>query len=104
MPRGWIYTNVFAPLVLTALFMTVSEARAHEWYPWDCCSGYDCAPVMRSEPLPGGALRVTTQQGSVTIPAGFTRRPSEDDREHVCMRPDGHGGMRPLCYFVPAGS
>jgi hypothetical protein len=93
-----------AGVTVAACLLWPAPAGSHDWYPWDCCSGMDCAPVVRTERLPGGFVSLTTKQGTVVVPPGFQRRPSQDEKEHACMRPDDHGGMRPLCYFVPAGS
>jgi hypothetical protein len=90
-------------------------AAGHEWYPMECCHGLDCAPVDRVEVLSGPAfasivgagdvrvpsvMRVTTQHGSVVVPADFPRRESKDNRMHACMRKEA-GTMRLLCLFIP---
>jgi hypothetical protein len=71
-------------------------------------SGADAAPGI---PAPGialgeaallpGAMLVTTQHGSVIVPANFPRRESKDHRMHACMRPGADGTMRLICIFLP---
>ena len=113
MPKKWF---------LAALLAAATPAAAHDWYPMECCSGMDCAPVEKVEILPGpaftgmlgtpahasvpGAMLVTTKHGSVVVPANFQRRESKDSRMHACMRPTpaangAPGGMRLICIFLP---
>jgi hypothetical protein len=104
--------------VLAALLAAATPAAAHDWYPIDCCSGMDCAPVEKVEILPGAAIAsllptpppaqtpvsgilVTTKHGSVVVPANFPRRESKDHRMHACMRPAQGGNMRLICIFLP---
>jgi hypothetical protein len=77
-------------------------ARSHEWYPRACCSGRDCAPVVRTLPAIGGKW-VTSAHGTVFVPRGFVPQPFRDADAHVCMRPDDHspGKMLLLCFFEP---
>jgi len=83
-------------------------ARAHDWYPMECCHGMDCAPVenvgtisstLLGNQLPG--MVVTTKHGTAAVPATFPRRESKDGRMHACMRPGDGGAMRLVCLFVP---
>ena len=99
------------------LLASASPAAAHDWYPMECCSGMDCAPVEKVEilqgpaiasflPTPGqsslvGGMLVTTKHGSVVVPANFPRRESKDSRMHACMRPGPNGTMRLICVFLP---
>ena len=104
MVRAWI----FAGLLLAA-----TTAAAHDWYPVECCSGMDCAPVekveiislqsagiMGSAPLPGSML-ITTKHGTVIVPANFPRRESKDNQMHACIRPSTGGTPRLICLFLP---
>jgi len=104
MARAWI---------LAGLLLTATGAAAHEWYPVECCSGMDCAPVekveiislqsagiMGSAPLPGSML-ITTKHGTVIVPANFPRRESKDNQMHACIRPSTGGTPRLICLFLP---
>lgn len=111
----------FLSLIVTPVIVG-GNATAHDWYPMECCSGMDCAPVEKVEMLPGsaiagmlgtpananqlGVMLVTTKHGSVVIPANFPRRESKDNRMHACMRCQvGHVGkdcpQRLICIFMP---
>ena len=91
--------------VLGAIYLALApgnSATAHSWYPLRCCSDTDCAPVVRTEPAPGGKW-VTSQHGTVFVPSTFAAEVSQDNDAHVCMRPDTRtpGKMMMLCYFEP---
>ena len=108
MSRNWL---------LAALLAAATPAAAHDWYPMECCSGMDCAPVEKVEILQApaiasflptqaqasavGGMLVTTKHGSVVVPANFPRRESKDSRMHACMRPGQNESMRLICIFLP---
>lgn len=80
-------------------FLYVAPASAHDWYPWECCSGYDCAPVEKVDAQDLNMI-VRSKHGSVTVPASFPRRESKDNKMHVCMRRED-GRMKLICIFLP---
>ena len=86
---------------MALLFALVSPAQAHDWYPFECCGGMDCAPAMSVETLPNFALHVASKHGKVIIPPAFPRRESKDGQVHVCMAAKADGLMRPICIFMP---
>ena len=104
MARAWI---------LAGLLLAATAATAHDWYPIECCSGMDCAPVekveilsvqsagiMGSTTLPG-TMMITTMHGSVIVPGNFPRRESKDNRMHACIRASASGSPRLICLFMP---
>jgi hypothetical protein len=87
------------------IFLAVATpAAAHDWYPRDCCSGFDCAPVQRVELMDNASFLVTSMHGTTVVPSTFPKRDSKDNRMHVCMRPGDTGRMKPICVFVPPPS
>lgn len=40
-------------LAILSPLIVATSTSAHDWYPWECCSGIDCAPV---DHVNGGAL------------------------------------------------
>lgn len=86
-------------IVILILFLLSSPLWAHEWYPPDCCSGHDCAPMPDS--------RVTRNpQGDYVVDKKytFTRtevRKSLSGRYHGCY-PQGDKGEAPRCFFAPS--
>jgi hypothetical protein len=58
------------------------SARAHSFYPWECCSGIDCAELS--------ADRVSISAGGYVIDGKFTvpyseTRNSPDGLYHACF-------------------
>lgn len=81
------------------LAVLVGPADAHSWYPRECCSGLDCAPVEKALVVPEGLI-VTTVQGTVFIPASFPYRESQDGQMHACIQ-RRNGESRLICAFRP---
>jgi hypothetical protein len=97
-----IIASMFA---ITAPYL-LGPAKAHEWYPADCCYGGDCAPVDNvTRIIPAGSgeqrLVLTSKHGTAVLPPDFPIRESKDYRMHVCMRPSLYGGMGVTCVFMP---
>ena len=92
-------------IVLLASLPTLS-AYAHSWYPKECCTNDDCAPVTATAqliPTTGGVpqLIVTSKHGTAIVPQDFPAQELKDGRMHVCMRPDHDGVMDVMCLFIP---
>ena len=96
-------------VVLLALLAT--QAWGHGWYPHECCADYDCAPVTKTESIPGFAyagvaalgqqpqpptLWVTTRHGRAAVPQNMIPRQSLDSQPHACIRKG-----QVVCYFLP---
>lgn len=91
-------------VLATALLVSAADVlSAHSWYPEDCCSGEDCAPVMSIRQAPEGRY-VTSKHGTVLVPAALKPRRSEDGDFHVCMTTNEAGLKLLQCFFEPAGS
>ena len=94
-------------LLAIGILAIAQSARAHEWYPLECCHAMDCAEVetsARTHPVDSAApsnLIVTTRHGTAIVPQNFPLRESKDGRMHACMRPGEGGTMRLICIFVP---
>jgi hypothetical protein len=80
---------------LLAVIAPASSAAAHDWYPVDCCSGHDCAPLAdgRVERRPDGYLI----DGRWFFPNAEARR-SLSGHYHSC---EPSPGERPKCFFAP---
>ena len=91
-------------MCLALVFVSLSgAAKAHDWYPLDCCHGMDCAPAISVQQEVGG-LWVTTSRGTAFFPTSMLRRSSPDHQTHACMRPAFGGKMTPVCLFLPPNS
>jgi len=104
----WLYALIF--VVIVGLGVWLSPAKAHSFYPWECCSSQDCWPM--------GAAADAKEPDPVGTPAGWllvdgtvvpylAARPSPDGRFHVCRQGGrGDGAMitpreRPPCLWAP---
>jgi hypothetical protein len=100
MPR-FIPASLAAVLTLVA---PVSGARAHDWYPRECCSNRDCGPAETVVRRDDGSYLVTMRGMSVVIPADYRNwRPSPDGRIHVCIRKLRSGSEYLICAFRGPG-
>lgn len=96
-------------VILLPLIGVVTLARAHSFYPPECCSDRDCWPADGAS-APGEPQPVETASGWLlhdgTWVARGEERPSPDGRYHVCRAggvPDGvliRIGRR-ACFFAP---
>jgi hypothetical protein len=89
---------------LAFLLVMATPAAAHDWYPRECCSGFDCAPAERVQLMDNASFLVKSMHGTTVVPGTFPKRESKDNRMHVCMRPGEAGRMKPICVFVPPAS
>lgn len=84
-------------------FAFVAKAHSHDWYPVECCSANDCAP------LPDGEVKLTPQgwpwtngDGSRLFPFDHAdTRPSPDGQFHGCQLPYT---KKKRCLFVVGGT
>jgi hypothetical protein len=99
---------VLSATLAVALALLTAPARAHSWYPFECCSDRDCWPMgeggREPEPVAGpGGWRLASGE----VVAYREARPSPDGRFHVCRRAGQADGAliapvgRPACLFVP---
>lgn len=79
-----------------------TSAQAHSWYPWECCSGNDCAPVPREQ--------VNEVTGGWKLPDGRfipyrQARMSPDGLFHLCEQkwPKTIADRKILCFYAPVG-
>lgn len=102
-----IFTAILAMLIIASAMMGLAilmgAARAHEWYPRECCGDQDCAPVdavtfAASDTGKLPVMVVSTKWGTKAVDE-FTRRyDSKDGRLHACIF-----NGRVLCLFLPPG-
>jgi hypothetical protein len=109
--------DLVGDLILMALIaagfvlLAAWAARAHEWYPPECCSERDCAPVAARDVIEGnGGWTITVRAGAhPQLPRGGmdraffvpyrAARPSPDGRAHICLG----ATLTVLCAFTPQG-
>lgn len=91
--------------VVGAGLLARHEARAHDFYPLECCSNQDCAPADAVERRADGSYLVTSRGRSVVIPANYQAwRKSPDARVHVCIHKLRSGSEYLICAFRGPGA
>jgi hypothetical protein len=105
---------VFLACVLIALCATLALAHSdgHMQYDQECCHNLDCAPVIRSQVMPGPSyagitggnqslpvLWVQTIHGRAPVTSETKRKESKDARNHACIR-DG----KLVCIYEAPGN
>ena len=89
---------------LAAMLLLVSSATAHEWYPIECCSDNDCAPIPLLETPREGGGGFTLLDGRF-IPYRDLRN-SPDAQWHLCEQKwpaDNVAARKILCTYAPIG-
>lgn len=89
-----------------------AETRAHEWYPAECCSGRDCAPISAETVTesrhgylitvaPGGhPMWPASKAAPLHVDVGYGKaRTSPDGKFHLCIGETGNV----LCFFAVIG-
>lgn len=96
-------TVLVGAVLFAALVFYVNATRAHEWYPIECCSGYDCAPIPLAE-----APR--EENGGFTLIDGRhvpykDVKMSPDNQWHLCEQkwPAEVRLRKILCFYAPIG-
>lgn len=76
-----------------------APAHSHEFYPRECCSGRDCAPLANER------VRVTPEgyviDGRHQVPHGKARW-SPDEHYHGCFPSPMQGKLG--CFWAPRGA
>ena len=103
-------------LLVAAAVWLAPQARAHSFYPWECCHDQDCWPMglkadgsPEREPEPAFTPAGWRLHDGTLVPHNATR-PSPDGRFHVCRRGGQAEGevIRPPnavpCLWVPMGA
>ena len=87
--------STFGLIIATAAF-------GHSWYPWECCSDNDCAPLPRET--------VSEVQGGWKLPDGRfvaykQAKMSPDGDFHLCESKwqDEPRDRTILCFYAPVG-
>lgn len=101
------------PFVLLAVLALPALVKAHEWYPWECCSGYDCQKIDAKLVVEkNGGYEITIGPGDHKMakdwpgPRVFFFRysemkPSPDGDWHLCIT---HGDVGKCLFGAVGGS
>ena len=84
--------------------LPLMPAHTHQWYPLECCSHRDCAPVDTVVRRGDGSYLLTAGGVTVVIPADYPHwRRSPDGHVHVCIQRLKSGGILVVCAFRGPG-
>lgn len=87
--------------VLPGALLLSWPVGAHGWYPWDCCSDFDCREI--------GADAVSVTPLGWRVPSGevigwgdprLRTTPADHDGVHWCTQ-GGREDGRTICLFLP---
>jgi hypothetical protein len=93
-------------LTMVLTLFAACPARAHSWYPHECCSQQDCVAADAVSTDGQGSKSVIVGQVQIPIPDGTRPGLSPDGRVHVCFRTwagdrDGLPTFMLVCLFLP---
>lgn len=102
-------------VLIGAFVLLPQAARAHEWYPSDCCSSTDCYEIdaadleatMDEEGRPGWRVRRTGEffaLGQLSLsgkPRVRLTPPEAGGTWHRCSFRNGDPDAKTICLFVP---
>jgi hypothetical protein len=92
-----------AGLPVLVLLASGTAAHSHGWYPWECCSDNDCAPISLNETpkeRDGGFYLIDGRHISYR-----EVKPSPDGQWHLCEQkwPAKVSDRKILCVYAPFG-
>jgi len=92
-----VYTAVFL-LACLVLGVLVGSAKAHDWFPKECCSGQDCKAYSGLPRRIGDGYLLNDGR---TVPMSRVRNDGQqtDDRWYLCESTSKHI----YCLFPPPG-
>lgn len=81
---GLMLLAVIWLLLIVGIVLLAQAAQAHSWYPTECCSGQDCAPIDLNQTPKEENGGFTLQDGSHRHIAYKDVRSSPDGKWHLC--------------------
>ena len=100
----WIIITAIIAYVGVIIFL-VSAANAHDFYPWECCSGHDCGPIAMEQPPREENGGFTLQDGSGRHVSYKDLKMSPDGQWHLCEQKwqTELKDRKILCLYAPIG-
>lgn len=90
-------------LLIVLALAAVGPARAHDWYPPNCCSGHDCRPIDADGVLltPGGFfVKESGELIPYDSPKIIKTPPEGGGQFHRCSR-GGTADGATICLYIP---
>jgi hypothetical protein len=82
----------------------IDERGIVSWYPVECCHDGECRPAERLKIAAGGEWFRTTDGITILADWRAERRPSKDNRWHICIGADDTEVPFVRCIFEPSSS
>lgn len=92
--------RIFALVSTVILFLNGSQAMAHSWYPFECCSDRDCRELAEEKGETVSETPDGWQLWDGRIIARGIARPSPDKKFHLCETES----KTIICFFAPPGA
>lgn len=94
--------HIVLAIVATAILVLsiFTPVKSHSFYDYECCSGNDCAPVIktwREEGKPDGEF-METRFGTAWFPFSTKIKHSPDGKMHACAN---WTNKKPYCVYRP---
>lgn len=66
--------------------MVSVSAKAHDWFPYECCGGNDCKEVSKWEDYGDYDWKITNPDGVYIVHKKDQNiRPSQDGKRYMCI-------------------
>lgn len=97
----WVFCIVVTLAILAGCWdiLKPPPTHAHDWYPWECCSGNDCYEVDEKDIQELSWDDVVDKKTGQHF-TGNQVRVSPDGKWHLCTGLGKRDG-RPICAFRP---
>lgn len=99
----FICALMWAAGIIIAVWLMVGQSWAHDWYPPNCCSGMDCAPIpmddVRLTPE-GFVIPGNPEVVPYSSPKIRQTPPEGGNQYHLCSRAGKRDG-EVLCLYIP---
>jgi hypothetical protein len=96
--------HLIATLLLCALSACVtSPVLAHDWYPYNCCSGHDCRPIEQSDvdATPDGFFIKESRETIAYSDPRIRKTPPEGDAKYHRCSVGGRPESETICLYIP---
>ena len=100
---GFLFALAYLAIVAFVMLGGCDGARAHDWFPADCCSGFDCKVIPQSQ--------VQASKGGFVIPGNpevvpysspkIRQTPPEGANNFAVCTTGGAPDGAVICLYIP---
>lgn len=104
--KEWTIWLIFLIMFVCFLGISIEVAKSHDWYPRECCSDQDCAPILKMERINDENFIVVTKHSWAIWDKNIIKVNTLPNREFFIPEPDGddHACIRVEYYFEDEGT